>query len=153
MTILITATLDEKLASRNGNRLVYIFSVSNSHTIGHLMNRLRRKIKGILPGEGLYLMVNNTMPPVSSQVGALAKNEKLNVKLMCESVFGAWNKSFVRAEIEQSDVGCFIARVYYNWYFIFPWSEEGIFKTLEEAKAFILEKRTNGIMRYINTVS
>jgi hypothetical protein len=154
MSVTLLVSLDVKLSTRLGNRTHYIMTMSKKHTIGHLMVKMRRKIKGINPNEAIYLMINDTMPTMSTTLSKVEQNGTnengvIECSIMCESAFGAWSKSFVRAEIEASDIGCFIARIFYNYYFVVPYKDERIFRTLEEAKHWILEERTGGIMRYL----
>jgi hypothetical protein len=69
--------------------------------------------------------------------------EVLDIKLMQENTFGAWNKGFVSAKIEKKKE-LFVGSIVWSWYGVTTWTEVEIFETIEECKSWILKERCAG---------
>jgi len=107
-------------------------------TYSQILVKIRQMaMLGIHEHEGLFLIADGVVPMMSK----IADCEVLEV---CrESVFGAWNKAFVKAGIKKIG-NAYVAKITYSFFGLYHYEELEAFPTLQEAKDFILKQRTDG---------
>lgn len=73
----------------------------------------------------------------------VSKYGVMNVVVLKESTFGAWNKGFCSAKIEKKKE-LFVVTITWSWYAIVTWTVVEVFNNLEEAKSYVLKERCAG---------
>jgi hypothetical protein len=144
MFVTLRIKLLGELATRNGNRLHYVLQLQRDKTFAQLMFIMRKKIK-VLEAEALFFTFENQMIPNHYLIGSYGRRV-LNIDLSVENAFGSWDKIYIRSSIKQLADNCFIATIFYKYYW---WSEYEVskyFVTKALAKEWVLNERTHGCL-------
>lgn len=126
-------------------------------TVGQFTFKMRDYLK-LRPEDAIFVFwkahkwfVSDMLHPQSMTLCEIQRQSHMKIlecSLLKEACFGALNRQFVKARIEQRN-GVFVSIITYSWYGVYHFDTVEVHDSMVEATEFLLKERCNGALSLV----